>query len=145
VLGFVTAADFDLDGGPDLMVIEPLTNSAAVLLNRGTNNVQFSGLKVGGVYAAGTSNTLSLTATPAPCRCSASAVIKHQYQRQTGLLSSREEAALCTFWASNLRKSLCGTERESGEISLKDMERHHRPQRRSPWVRTRLNALQFSG
>jgi hypothetical protein len=78
LLGFVAVGDFDLDGGPDLMVPETASSSAAVLLNRGTNHVQFSGVAVpgsgahliqattpaGGVYTAGTSNTLSLTAAP---------------------------------------------------------------------------------
>ncbi len=79
-LGYVAAGDFDLDGGPDLMAIEPLTNSAAVLLDRGTNQAQLSGVilpgtrthlieattQAGGVYAASTSNKLSLAAGPRP-------------------------------------------------------------------------------
>jgi hypothetical protein len=79
-LGSVSAGDFDLDGGLDLIFMEPDQPGARVMLTRGGNDVQFSGLAVPGggthliqattsargIFTAGTSNTLALTAAPVP-------------------------------------------------------------------------------
>jgi len=77
-LGYVVVGDFDLDGGPDLAIMDYPAGTVATYLNRSTNAVQYPTLIVpgsgthvleataaaGGVYTAATSNPLSLAAAP---------------------------------------------------------------------------------